>query len=171
MLHFLVLLLLLLVCFAAFDRTHHMHHDKIARFIEDKRLQLFNYAKKMLKNRHIVFIGDSLMRYQYIDFIYFLHHGHFISMEMDPNPLTEHDWGGFDPDFFTGTSNLFYPYEFCDCFIMPSDTGPGSIYSENRFYRNVKKGFYVTLILVQNHDPRGTLISDASFQPMPNSRR
>ena len=76
--------------------------------------------RKVLKNRHIVFIGDSMMRYQYIDFVYFLKHGNHVHDSEKNNPIFANTWASWF-DFHKGVNKLLSPYEHCDCFKGSSE--------------------------------------------------
>lgn len=87
-------------------------------------------------NLHIVMMGDSLTRYQYLSLVYFLSKGKWIANEDRPNLLLEktHDsWY----DFYSFTNNILQPYELCDCFRGESKQYHGAVITntvENRYF-------------------------------------
>ena len=60
------------------------------------------------KGFHIVFIGDSLIHYQYLSLTYTLRHGNEINENMVSSP-TEHNWRSWS-EMFRGTNAMFYPF-------------------------------------------------------------
>jgi hypothetical protein len=73
--------------------------------------------KKRLMNKKIIFIGDSLMRYQYISLVNYLHYNTWNNNNYKPRPEVEYDWANWT-EFFAGTSlrlgnnnnNYYYNY-------------------------------------------------------------
>ena len=45
-----------------------------------------------MRNKQIIMIGDSLMRFQYLSLVYLLRHKRFVALTMDPNPSEEDSW-------------------------------------------------------------------------------
>lgn len=137
-----------------------------------------------IKGKHIVMIGDSLMRYQYIslvniitiyenssavDLLKFVStHNSFNGEVIEERSIcNHHGWGNVN-DFDYKTNEIFQPYEKCDCF--PTDT-PATT-SENRYYRNTEKGYFVTFIALLGGVSDSTVgrwyfSSDESSYPMP----
>lgn len=68
-----------------------------------------------LKGHHVVFIGDSLTRYQYLALIHSLQFGTLVTESVFPSIVEERHWMSW-AHFYNGTNNLFYPNEFCDCY-------------------------------------------------------
>eukprot|EP01041_Mallomonas_annulata_P003660 gene3660-7289_t len=84
-------------------------------FYNATSVQSNNIAKKLLQNKRLVFIGDSLTRYQYLNFVYFLYTNTWFSPY--PRNEVEHEWesyGGWE-GFFKGTSMRMGCFEICDC--------------------------------------------------------
>ena len=100
------------------------------------------HARETLKNRHIIMIGDSLMRFQYLSLVYFLRHNRGIDNNMDPNMINEKGWGSWQ-DYFRGTSSLLAPYEYCDCFRKNYENCP---WMENRYYIDNTHKLFVTYL-------------------------
>ena len=77
---------------------------------------------------HILFMGDSLIRYQYLALVYALHNSG-IPLKAPPigtddarryanvsnNIVDQHTWRDW-LEFFEGTSEAFYPFELCNCY-------------------------------------------------------
>lgn len=82
--------------------------DKIA----DKAISYF-------KSKTVLFIGDSLTRYQYLSLCYILRHRRPESAHAYPRIVQENSWGHDDDKllqwekFFIGSSALLSPYEKC----------------------------------------------------------
>jgi hypothetical protein len=95
--------------------------------------------KAALASKHLVLIGDSLMRYQYIALVYQLRHGKVLTSSMYPNPVQEKDWQDWF-HYFNGTTTSLSPFEFCDCY-----RGKRKI-NENRFYFDRVSNIAITFI-------------------------
>lgn len=75
-----------------------------------------NKVLEKFRNKEIIFMGDSLTRYQYLNFIGFLHTAQWVSRP--PHIESERAWATIDGDWvqFMKLSNLrFGGYEICDC--------------------------------------------------------
>lgn len=102
---------------------------------------------KFLKNRKIVFIGDSLTRYQYLNLVHFLksfqwnthtpvsssaatsdtdNHNFYPPVEMETY------WNSWE-DFLFGTNALLGCFEICTAYRYPSHGVPIRLH-ENRYY-------------------------------------
>lgn len=89
---------------------------------------------QLLRNIHIVMIGDSLMRYQYLSLAFRLRHGvwfdehlwhyNLVNYRSFANPFHGRLWN----EFLFQSSHMLYPYELCDCFRQPDEV------VENRYY-------------------------------------
>jgi hypothetical protein len=112
-------------------------------------------ALKILRNKQVFFIGDSLTRYQYIALVYYLKHGQMLSDDLQPNPVEEKTWKTW-LNFYNGTSSILGDY--CDCYrdeIYNSNSFQHRSF-ENRFYYNQEyniKIFYLQFFghIVQGH--------------------
>mmetsp|Transcript_43385 Transcript_43385/g.82768 ORF Transcript_43385/g.82768 Transcript_43385/m.82768 type:complete len:357 (+) Transcript_43385:1450-2520(+) len=81
-----------------------------------------------LQNKTILFLGDSVTRYQYISLVMFLRHkkwpGNHVTYLGEPNPIYEKYWqlpeheSGEDlwRSYYEGTNRLLGGREICDCF-------------------------------------------------------
>lgn len=99
---------------------------------------------EMLRNRHLVMVGDSLTRYQYISLVYALRHGNVVSPLMHPNIVQERDWSGWN-DFFLNSNKLLKPFEVCDCF-RPDGVTSDRIWFDNRYYYDNINNITVTFL-------------------------
>jgi hypothetical protein len=103
-------------------------------------------ARKLLANTHLIFIGDSLTRYQYLSLAHFIERGSYPSRKMvkvegEPNILREDDFYAANPlgawkDLFALSSKLLGGRELCDCWRGNETTKSKtkSTTLENRFY-------------------------------------
>jgi len=68
-------------------------------------------------HKTVVLVGDSLIRYQYLDLAYSLkYHGTQHILRNRSNPLQEDTWIGGWPAFYNGTTSELQPEEIaCDC--------------------------------------------------------
>ena len=96
-------------------------------------------ARACLSNKTIVFIGDSLTRYQYLNLVHFLHTGEWESNY--PRNENEHEWHNWTM-FFAGTSARLGCNEYCDCFRNEH----GHV-KENRLYYDRRWNIKVYLFL------------------------
>ena len=122
-------------------------------------------------NVNIVFIGDSISRYQYLSLVYFLRYGRWFEPDLEKNNLVNeksfispfhNDHYG---EFYFQSSRLLQPYELCDCYkyqkYMDSDitnnnnrTGAndiGKYIIENRYYHDPTLNNTITFIHAYGH--------------------
>ena len=104
---------------------------------------------------HLVLMGDSLMRYQYLSLIYGLHFGsplpaeeighdrseYYTSLHSNITLVNEHRFRSW-PSFLRGSNCLFHPYEKCDCHRNYS------LGVENRYYHRADCNVSVTFMFV-----------------------
>ena len=97
-------------------------------------------ARRHWKGKHILFIGDSLTRYQYLNLAYFMTTGHWRS----PCPWNEkeRDHGTWD-QFFRTTTERMGGFETCDCWRVGDNY---SNYREIRRYRNPHADIAITFV-------------------------
>ena len=74
------------------------------------------------RNLRLVFIGDSLTRYQYLSLAYWLRYGRWFDPSVYPNNLLNahsfhHDYHPNDDwnEFFIQSNRILQPFELCDC--------------------------------------------------------
>ena len=84
------------------------------------------------KREHIVFMGDSVTRYQWLALAQSLHQGVELSTTEFPSSVKEREWLNWMP-FFRGTHQRLSPNEHCDCYReYAKPVGSKSI--ENRYF-------------------------------------
>lgn len=87
-----------------------------------------------LKKQHILFVGDSVTRYQYMSLVFFLHHGVWPApyvVDGRPHPCWEQSWPGWQ-GYLQASPTIFGGKELCDC--HRGDKLLRNITFENRFY-------------------------------------
>jgi hypothetical protein len=93
----------------------------------------------LLRDIHIVMIGDSLMRYQYLSLVYRLRYGvwfdeskwyyNLVNERTFEDPYHSHTWG----EFLFHTNRILQPYEVCDCYRRVKKNWKSDVV-ENRYY-------------------------------------
>ena len=101
------------------------------------------------KNLHIVMIGDSLTRYQYMSFVYFLKYKKWlIPNSMDSEQMIWHsNWH----EYFRKTKELMSPEEECDCYRPGTNNSRTNksdydVINENRYYLDRDSNTSVTYL-------------------------
>ena len=72
-------------------------------------------ASCLRRGEVVVFVGESVARYQYLDLVFGLRGKDDALRRQVRNPVEEGTWPGGWPDFFANTSAELAPYERCDC--------------------------------------------------------
>ena len=88
-------------------------------------------------NATLVFMGDSITRYQYLDLVYTLHFGNrkHERRDMKNNPLNEYMWDSWQ-EFYNYTYTDLQPNEGCDCYRKEGPWNPSSTrVCENRIFQ------------------------------------
>ena len=93
-----------------------------------------------VNNLRLVFMGDSVTRYQYLDFIYYLHTGQWIQNDDYPNLVAEKTFGSWI-EFYNITNGAFDGKEKCDCY-RAGKFDPLSIF-ETRYYTDPIRNNYI----------------------------
>jgi hypothetical protein len=102
----------------------------------------------------MLFMGDSLTRFQYISLVYFLRHGRWIDAPATiPHLVRPSDYlvagehrSQWSP-WYQATMDLLAPYENCDCYREPSNIDTRSQYTcENRYYHDPVRNNTVTYV-------------------------
>lgn len=107
-------------------------------------------ARKCLRDRRVLFLGDSVTRYQYLSLAYFLATGTWGNhVEL----VDYHKWSTY-ADYFKAT-NSWFSQELCDCFRADFNISSLRTASENRYYYG--DGAFVVYIrlLSDAYPPRG----------------
>lgn len=99
-----------------------------------------NLLTRSLANQHLVMVGDSITRYQYLSLVYALRHQNLLSSVMQPNLVEEMAWNNW-PNFYQGSTSILAPYEVCDC---ARTQGAFSDAFENRYYHDPHYNITVT---------------------------
>jgi hypothetical protein len=95
-------------------------------------------------NKHIFFVGDSLMRYQYLCLVHSLHYKEFLNDSVRPNPVGEKTFSNWF-DFYNTTNTLLQPNEWCDCY-RDDDHYNDKRQFENRYYTDASLNVTMTYI-------------------------
>lgn len=126
-----------------------------------------NYYEVVVKDDRprdlqIVFIGDSLMRYQYLSLAYFLRYGrwlepatseapdHLVNAHSFHHPLHPHqDWN----EFFLRSNRLLYPMEACDCL---RSVNVSALEMERRYFYDPERNNRLAYINLFGHETHGS---------------
>jgi hypothetical protein len=112
----------------------------------------------------MLFIGDSLTRFQYISLVYFLHHGRWIDAPatiphlVRPGDYLDGELSSEWSPWYQASMDLFAPYENCDCYREPRSIDTNYQYiCENRYYHDPVRNNTVTYLqaLGSAHPMRG----------------
>lgn len=112
-------------------------------------------ALALLANRSIVFIGDSITRYQYLNLAHFLTTGAWRGPA--PHNENEHAWASWT-HFHEGTTrrlNTGATHEICDCHRVQDETDPSRIL-ERRYFKHWSANASIAYLqLFGRNDMRG----------------
>ena len=97
-----------------------------------------------LDNQHIVMIGDSMMRYQYLALAYLVHSHSVFTPENQPMVLVEQLFDSW-LDFHKYTNKVLYPNEYCDCYRV--DIQESEQCYENRYYHDPVRNISLSFLL------------------------
>lgn len=112
------------------------------------------------RNLQLVFIGDSITRYQYLSLAYFLRYGRWWDSPHDsPNNLfnahsfrhpahPSEDWN----EFFLQSNRMLYPMEACDC-VRSMD---GEIVCERRYFHDPERNNTMVYINMNGNETHGS---------------
>lgn len=142
--------------------------NKIQNF--DEILRLVDTDVPVPRNLHILFMGDSLTRYQYLDLVYFLSHNGTWNGATPSPPISssgESQSGGASErsenvgnytnnlvigrahdswnDFFVNTNAALAPFERCDCFRTQEEVSPSNTIENRYFYDAARNNSVVYL--------------------------
>jgi hypothetical protein len=121
--------------------------------IKEQQQQQFS----SVQNLRLVFMGDSVTRYQYLSLAYFLRHGRWFDPDITVNNLMnshsfhhplhpDDDWN----EFFLQSNRMLYPLEVCDCLRSRHE----EILVERRyFYDSVHNNLLVYINMNGNKTP------------------
>lgn len=120
--------------------------------------------QQMFRGKHLVFIGDALMKYQYLSLVYLLRHHQPASRRMVPNLVYGASWGNIH-QFHLGSEALLNPFEHCDC-QSPQVHSVGNSF-ENRYYRDTKRNIFVSYIEHTGISSRGRWLPGENYSKAP----
>ena len=125
-------------------------------------------AVKKLANKHVVMIGDSLMRYQYLSLVYAIKFGVKLTDSQDKNFVRESTWSGW-PEFYAMTNKALRPEEYCDCY--KSKEFDYSKLIENRFFEDKEKKIKINFMFLNGVSTQGHWrnSNDSNMLRMPQS--
>lgn len=105
-------------------------------------------AKQCLRNRHIVFMGDSVTRYQYLNLANYLESGEWWP---DFLPYSElyYPWDSWI-NYYETTNSRLQGKEICDCFR--NDSLSFETVVENRYYFDRRQNIRLSYIQIFKHD-------------------
>ena len=121
---------------AALDCNNKRHKDVVINRVSTLEKSL---------NSHVLLIGDSLTRYQYLNMAYWLQTGKWRA----PYPNNEFENEHPSWDAFYQATNKRLVYETCDCYRPTwdrTDIGQWENHRENRFYKDPLNHFDLTYI-------------------------
>jgi hypothetical protein len=100
-------------------------------------------SSKRLQNLRLVFLGDSVTRYQYLSLAYYLRYGYWYDTTISPtvsNLMNAHsfhhpfhpneDWN----EFFIQSNRILHPFEICDCIRGSGMNTSYDILVERRYF-------------------------------------
>ena len=102
-------------------------------------------AMEIPQNVHLVLIGDSLTRYQYLSLAHFFRYGEWYDSALDASSylVNEHTFESWD-EFYLHTSMHLSPLEQCDCH-RSEEWDAGTIYENRYFYDHARNNSVVYL--------------------------
>jgi len=109
----------------------------------EKDKHLINRFLESMRGQHIIFIGDSLMRFQVFSLLYAIKYLHFMTEDIKPNPMYRHGYAT-NHDFFVNSTALFGPNSHCDCY---KSEVYWQVPLENRYYYDYNYNFNITFLL------------------------
>lgn len=103
---------------------------------------------KLFKSKRIVFIGDSTVRYQYLNFVQFFHHNDWDNMDdSNPNPeIPVAEWEGGWPswkEFCLSSAARFGCQMICDCYRYKWPITDRTEVKENRHYYHPRLKLFI----------------------------
>jgi hypothetical protein len=115
-----------------------------------------NDLRNFLKGKHLIMMGDFIMRYQYLALAYALNYHALVANDMKKSVIDDANWGGthrsrFNEHYF-GTNNLLSPNEFCDCHRT---YGKPQWMNEIRYYQEPQSEIAVTFYFWRETRLRG----------------
>ena len=118
-------------------------HEKELTVADDNEISKMGNETRIqfqLNNLRLVFLGDSVMRYQYLDFIYYIHTGQWIQNDDYPNLVAERSFGSWS-EFYNITNGAFDGKEKCDCYRTEEFDALSTF--ETRYYTDTIRNNYI----------------------------
>jgi hypothetical protein len=99
------------------------------------------------RNLHVAFLGDSITRFQYMTFVFYLHHGRHLADRDRPNPLRDSPLieNAVGEKVFNFSNVILSPNEQCDCYRI-AKWQPDLVF-DNRYYIDASRNNSVSFIL------------------------
>lgn len=121
------------------------------------------------RGMRLAFMGDSMIRFQYVSFAYFLRTGTWWDPAKKRPYHLVHDklYENWETMFTEQTSKLFYPYERCDCY---RPDGESKIIIENRYFYEPERDNMLVFISAFGHTqpaPHGRVKADEAMVDIP----
>lgn len=135
------LLLFASICFiySTFFAENAFNCESFRRHLEhqidfQKTLEGIDRNIPIPENLHIVFVGDSLTRYQYLSLCHYMKYGEWADPDEKPNFVWQTDHGTW-MNFFKASNKVLSPNEECDCW-RPEEHGVALApkWFENRYF-------------------------------------
>jgi len=104
----------------------------------DNLTSLVNLDIPVPNNLNILFMGDSVSRYQYLDLVYFLSHGTWVEPGALPSMVYQRRNHSSWNSFYDFTNSNLNPYEECDCFRTEGRVNMTN-FIENRYFMDVER--------------------------------
>jgi hypothetical protein len=101
---------------------------------------------ELRKPQHLIFMGDSLMRYGFLEWLFQYHYG--VHSSKVPHAMIYNDGGTYRQkweSFYHFTTNAFGGSMICDCFRGPIMGRSEDIF-ELRYYKNESNHFHATYL-------------------------
>jgi hypothetical protein len=122
----------------------------LALSLELPRCELRNLTHaavtRCLRGRHLVFIGDSVARYQYLNLVQFLGTASWSFFAGDGRLTeSEREWKSWGK-FYRGTSARLFGHEICDCYRVDASQPDLRGAAENRYWHMPALGLRVSFI-------------------------
>ena len=108
------------------------------------------FVRDCFRGRHILIIGDSVSRYQYLSLAQFIAYESWTPFHGRGEPMSEVEsvqsskspsWGSW-PKFMAGTHQRLRGYEICDCFRGPNKP----FHVENRYFFDPRANVRITFV-------------------------
>lgn len=135
--------------------------NEYKQIVANDRTGFVKNLTESLSNQHLVMIGDSIMRQQYLSLAYLLRNKTYT----DVNSHLDNGWY----EHFIHTNEQLQPYEFCDCY---RENGYNyDSYCENRFYSDPAHNISVTYLQFFGKDLFGHWFDEGDYDSFREPRK